>query len=388
MGNTSLANLHDKISKVDEDARRHLRIINNNDPVPAAALGVDDGGTLSCLMMCVNGETFEHSGTIIWMGRSTGQFRTKSLGILGGLKQAGIRLCSPCAACCLSGSNVSVLDHLTVPYIEKLASFIFDKYQTPMRCLGSNTTVATGGIVKARVWTGVGSAGFIFPEQRLSEAEGGVKLLQEKKDFGICLSGGGFRATTLALGWIRILHKEGIIKQARYLSSNSGGSWFNTAFSYQEIYPLELFLGDYIAPMDLTPKAADRQGRKEGCYATAIAESNFMRSIYLRLRVCVCIDDLSMYKYVPYMRVCFCVRVSVLVRARVYMREENRGSVNVRVCAHTRIRICTSTQTHTHTHAHTHTHTHTHTHNKHTRSLSYTHTYPNAHTYMYPRVCG
>jgi len=47
-----------------------------------------------------------------------------------------------------------------------------------MRCLGSDTTVARGGSVQACVWTGVGSTGFVFPELRSSEAEGGVKALQ------------------------------------------------------------------------------------------------------------------------------------------------------------------------------------------------------------------
>jgi len=66
---------------------------------------------------------------------------------------------------------------------------------------------------------------FVFPELR-PEAEGGVKSLQDKKDFAICLSGGGFRATTLALGWVRALHNAGLLQQARYLSSNSGSSWY------------------------------------------------------------------------------------------------------------------------------------------------------------------
>jgi len=38
---------------------------------------------------------------------------------------------------------------------------------------------------------------------------------------------------TLALGYVRALQMMNITQQARYLSSNSGGSWFNTAFSYQ-----------------------------------------------------------------------------------------------------------------------------------------------------------
>jgi hypothetical protein len=46
---------------------------------------------------------------------------------------------------------------------------------------------------------------------------------------------GGYRAATLALGYVRALHLLGLTSQARYLASNSGGSWFNAAFSYQQV---------------------------------------------------------------------------------------------------------------------------------------------------------
>jgi hypothetical protein len=49
------------------------------------------------------------------------------------------------------------------------------------------------------------------------------------------VSGGGYRATTLALGWVRALHALGVMDAARYLSSNSGGSWFNGAYSYSQV---------------------------------------------------------------------------------------------------------------------------------------------------------
>jgi hypothetical protein len=52
-------------------------------------------------------------------------------------------------------------------------------------------------------------------------------------------SAGGYRAATLALGYVRALHLLGLTCQARYLASNSGGSWFNAAFSYQQVKLLE-----------------------------------------------------------------------------------------------------------------------------------------------------
>jgi hypothetical protein len=48
---------------------------------------------------------------------------------------------------------------------------------------------------------------------------------------------GGYRAATLALGYVRALHLLGLNSQARYLASNSGGSWFNAAYSYQQVMP-------------------------------------------------------------------------------------------------------------------------------------------------------
>jgi len=68
-GNTFFANVHDKLTKLDDDARRHLHIVNNNDPVPATALGWEDGGCLCCCVAAGDGEAYEHSGAMIWLGR-------------------------------------------------------------------------------------------------------------------------------------------------------------------------------------------------------------------------------------------------------------------------------------------------------------------------------
>ncbi|MGB1607750.1 MAG: hypothetical protein ACPIOQ_84265, partial [Promethearchaeia archaeon] len=36
-----------------------------------------------------------------------------------------------------------------------------------------------------------------------------------------------------------VLQRSGILQRARYLTSNSGSSWFNVAFSYQRLYSRE-----------------------------------------------------------------------------------------------------------------------------------------------------
>ncbi len=44
----------------------------------------------------------------------------------------------------------------------------------------------------------------------------------------------------------------GYLQQMRYISSNSGGSWFSSAFSYQNSTPIDTFLGPYLDPSNIT----------------------------------------------------------------------------------------------------------------------------------------
>jgi hypothetical protein len=46
-----------------------------------------------------------------------------------------------------------------------------------------------------------------------------------KFNFGIAISGGGMRAATQALGWLRAFNELDALKKARYVSVNSGASW-------------------------------------------------------------------------------------------------------------------------------------------------------------------
>ena len=133
--------------------------------------------------------------------------------------------------------------------------------------------------VLAQVWTGVGREGFVFPELRPAEAEGGVLELQAKPNFAVCISGGGVRATTCALGWIRILHRENLLKDARYLCSISGGSWFNAAFSYlPESHSAAEFLGEYVPPEELTGARAVASVETKS-YGHAIVHAGFTKEL-------------------------------------------------------------------------------------------------------------
>lgn len=128
------------------------------------------------------------------------------------------------------------------------------------------------GWVTGDVWQyGDGSA-FVFPE--LSDGPYGVPELQRRPDFAVALSGGGYRATTLALGWLRALHALGAMEKARYLSSNSGGSWINGAYSYSQVPPSQFF-GRYLPPESLTLSAA-KSANAPGSYGAAIASGTIV----------------------------------------------------------------------------------------------------------------
>lgn len=92
-----------------------------------------------------------------------------------------------------------------------------------------------------RVWTDINNPSFTYPElEECSE-------LKNKPNFGIALSGGGCRALSMSIGTLRELHKIGVLKKSRYISTNSGSSWLNGPFSYSKNDITE-FLGEYLPP--------------------------------------------------------------------------------------------------------------------------------------------
>ena len=62
------------------------------------------------------------------------------------------------------------------------------------------------------VWTGTDGPDFVYPEQ--SEGDFGMPELTKKPSFGIAVSGGGYRATTLAYGWLRAMYEVTFPQQA------------------------------------------------------------------------------------------------------------------------------------------------------------------------------
>lgn len=105
--------------------------------------------------------------------------------------------------------------------------------------------------------------------------------LGSRAETGVAISGGGMRAMTLGLGWTRALHDLEILRDVGYISSNSGGSWFSSIFSYApSMYTPDQLLGAYIPPSDLA------QNEQENLcpfpeIANVIAETNFFEKVIL-----------------------------------------------------------------------------------------------------------
>jgi hypothetical protein len=99
---------------------------------------------------------------------------------------------------------------------------------------------------KCRIWSGVNHENFRYPE--LQECP---EVADQPLNFGIALSGGGFRAASLSIGTLRGLYQLGIFSKSRYLSSNSGSSWVVGPLSYSQ-GKLSEFLGEYLPPEECT----------------------------------------------------------------------------------------------------------------------------------------
>jgi hypothetical protein len=93
------------------------------------------------------------------------------------------------------------------------------------------------------------------------------------------MSGGGIRAASLSLGFIRALRKLGIFQRARYLSTNSGGSWISGPLSFMPEEDIDEYLGEYCPPDECTMTfLSQRLGPKAA--ATCIAE-NFVGKLLM-----------------------------------------------------------------------------------------------------------
>ena len=115
--------------------------------------------------------------------------------------------------------------------------------------------------VAVRTWIVDAESDIALPE--IADDELAVPLLSERASFGVAFSGGGTRSATASLGQLRGLHKLGWLQRARYISSNSGGSWATVPYTYlPSSISDEQFLGSYISPEalndgNLSPSVVD-----------------------------------------------------------------------------------------------------------------------------------
>lgn len=79
-------------------------------------------------------------------------------------------------------------------------------------------------------------------------------FLKDKPSTGVCFSGGGTRAMVLAMGQLRGIEKLGLMKNVKYISSVSGGSWASTLYAFRKKDDTKALLGEYKEPSELSLK--------------------------------------------------------------------------------------------------------------------------------------
>lgn len=88
---------------------------------------------------------------------------------------------------------------------------------------------ASAGDLAVKTWATPYAAN-AFPE--VSDVDRKVGHLDKRDSFGIAFSGGGTRAASAALGQLRALTTLGWMKQVKYVSAVSGGSWTVVPYIY------------------------------------------------------------------------------------------------------------------------------------------------------------
>ncbi len=126
--------------------------------------------------------------------------------------------------------------------------------------------------VNVRTWTVDAGSGALPPE--LADDELAVPWLADRASFGIAFSGGGTRSAAASLGELRALHDLGWLRRARYITSNSGGSWATVPYTYLPLsIDEERFFGPYIPPEDLDDENLRPSEIDPLAFATAIHDA-------------------------------------------------------------------------------------------------------------------
>lgn len=123
--------------------------------------------------------------------------------------------------------------------------------------------------VKTRYWNTRKNPDF-FPE--LHDPAFSSEYIKERKDFGVCFSGGGTRSAAATLGQLRGLKNAGLLEKIGYMSAVSGGSWGSAAFVFlPQAMDEDIFLGAAIPPEELGMEILGQE--IEGSMAKAISKT-------------------------------------------------------------------------------------------------------------------
>ncbi|PNW75616.1 hypothetical protein CHLRE_12g534050v5 [Chlamydomonas reinhardtii] len=126
--------------------------------------------------------------------------------------------------------------------------------------------------IKVKAWVGNAGDGTLpFPE--LSDEDFEVPVLKDKCDTAVCISGGGFRASTLGLGWLRALNHLGLLSKVKYLCTCSGSAWLGAALCFARGTTTGTFLGHHFPPEMCDLDTLARVGDKGRSYGAAMADA-------------------------------------------------------------------------------------------------------------------
>jgi len=107
------------------------------------------------------------------------------------------------------------------------------------------------------------------------------EILNNKDDIGVCISGGGIRAAILSCGWIKALKKNIAFNKIKYISLNSGSTWFYLLYLNSQKY--NIHFSDILEFKDCT--LDNLNNLKENTFEYIISNCNFEKNLIKSLTI-------------------------------------------------------------------------------------------------------
>lgn len=150
------------------------------------------------------------------------------------------------------------------PAIRTLSAFFACALIASLALVRAGASQACEDCLKVKYWTVAADAWRKGPS-RESFPEAEVLDALRPHDLGVAFSGGGTRAAAAAVGQLRGLHRLGWLKNVRYVTAVSGGSWTAVPFTFSQHDPATLLGRSGLHPTSL--------GIAEGLLAQSIVDS-------------------------------------------------------------------------------------------------------------------